>query len=404
MQTEALIIGGGIAGQTLAALLGGAGMDVCLVESADPARKPAAPSARTVAVMQASLNVLRQAGIWNRIADDCTPLKTMRIVDDSAPGTDPVTLSFASNEIDLPAFGYNIPDAMLRDALLSHLETIKNIRTIAPAKLASYKTDGAQVHATLDTGDIITASIIIGTDGRNSVTRRIAGIDVDEHDYKQTAMTCLLNHTRPHDFISTEFHRPGGPFTFVPMPGNQCSLVWVENTDDAAQFLSLKRDAFEKAIQDRSHNMLGKITLASTPESWPLKLLKSKRLTAPRCAIAAESAHVISPIGAQGLNLSLRDIAALAETLIDAARLGEDIGAPLVLDRYESRRRIDIGTRVAGVDGFNRIVSNDVAFLRGLRRAGLKSLGAIPPLRALAMHQGLAPMMDAGRILNGEAL
>ena len=403
MQTEALIIGGGIAGQSLAALLGRAGLDVCLVESLDPAKRPAAPSARTVAVMQTSLNVIREAGVWDALASQCTPLKIMRIIDDSSPNVEPVTLSFSADEIGLGEFGFNIPDAVLRDVLAAHLQTFKNVRVIAPAKLVSFKAD-SQVTATLDDGQTITAKIIIGTDGRNSMTRQLAGIEYDEHDYGQIAMTCLLDHTRPHDFTSTEFHRPGGPFTFVPMPGNQCSLVWVENSADAKSFLALKRPEFEKAVQDRSRNMLGKITLASSPESWPLKLMKSKTLTAPRCAIAAEAAHVLSPIGAQGLNLSLRDVAALAETIIDAARVGEDIGAPAVLDRYETRRRLDIGTRVAGVDGLNRVVSNDMIFLRGLRRMGLKSLDAVPPLRALAMHQGLAPMMDAGRILKGEAL
>lgn len=403
MKTEALIIGGGIAGQSLAALLGRAGLDVCLIEGMDPAKRPAAPSARTVAVMQTSLNVIRECGIWDALAPQCTPLRVMRIIDDSSPHADPVTLSFSADEIGLGEFGFNIPDALLRDVLADHLTTIKNVRVIAPAKLQSYSADGG-IHATLENGDTIDARILIGTDGRNSITRRLAGIDIDEHDYAQIAMTCLLDHTRAHDFTSTEFHRPGGPFTFVPMPGNQCSLVWVENADDAKAFLSLKKSEFEKAVQDRSRGMLGKITLASTPESWPLKLMKSRSLTAPRVAIAAEAAHVLSPIGAQGLNLSLRDVAALAETMIDAARVGEDIGSAGVLARYESRRRLDIGTRVAGVDGLNRVVSNDLIFLRGLRRMGLKSLDALPPLRALAMHQGLAPMMDAGRILKGDAL
>lgn len=403
MKTEALIIGGGIAGQSLAALLGRSGLAVCLVEGMDPAKKPAAPSARTVAVMQTSLNVIRACGIWDALASQCTPLKVMRIIDDSSPNVEPVTLSFSADEIGLGEFGFNIPDALLREALGEHLKTLKNVRVIAPAKLKSYRADNG-ITATLDNGETIEARILIGTDGRNSMTRQLASIEFDEHDYAQVAMTCLLAHTRPHDFTSTEFHRPGGPFTFVPMPGNQCSLVWVENAADAKNFLALKKPEFEKAVQDRSRNMLGKITLTSTPESWPLKLMKSRCLTAPRVAIAAEAAHVLSPIGAQGLNLSLRDVATLAETIIDAARVGEDIGADAVLERYESRRRLDIGTRVAGIDGLNRVVSNDLIFLRGLRRAGLRALDTLPPLRELAMHQGLAPMMDAGRILKGEAL
>jgi 2-octaprenyl-6-methoxyphenol hydroxylase len=406
MKTEALIIGGGIAGQTLAALLGGAGLDVCLVDSQPrPAKgkKGSAPG-RTVALMNSSINVIQQTGIWKAIEPLSTPLRVMRIIDDSSPNIDPVTLSFSSREIEQDQFGFNIPNDELRAALSDYLEMLRHVTVFSPASLSTFHTDGQKVYAALEDGQTITANLIIGTDGRGSLTRSLAGIEVEEHDYGQIAMTCLIDHTRAHDFTSTEFHRPGGPFTVVPMPGNRCSVVWVEKTDDAQEFLSLKKQAFEKALQDRSRGMLGKITLASDPESWPLKLVKAKALTAPRVALAAEAAHVISPIGAQGLNLSLRDVAELAETLIDAARLGEDTGSLSVLNRYAARRRTDIATRVTGIDGLNRIVSNNLVFLRGLRRMGLKSLEAIPPLKNLAMHQGLAPGADQGRLLKGEPL
>lgn len=405
MKTEVLIIGGGIAGLTLAALLGGAGLEVCLVDAAPPAPDKTPPlSARTVALMQTSLNVLRQAGIGDSDAAFGTPLKTMRIIDDSAAGAAPVTLSFDAEEIGMEAFGTNIPNDVLRTALLNRLKTMGTVTLCCPGRLQSYSAQGQTVTATLEDGRIVTAALIVGMDGAQSRVRQIAGIEASSHDYGQTAMTCLIDHSRPHGFTSTEFHRPGGPFTLVPMPGNRCSVVWVEKADDAKNFLALRRQDFEKALQERSRDLVGRIALASNPESWPLKKLSARRLTAPRVALAAEAAHVLSPIGAQGLNLSLRDVAVLAETLADAARRGEDIGGPLVLDAYAGRRRPDIVTRAGGIDAMNRIVSNNVVFLRGLRRTGLRALDAIPPLRSLAMHQGLAPAMDEGRLLRGHAL
>ncbi|PZQ46069.1 MAG: ubiquinone biosynthesis protein, partial [Micavibrio aeruginosavorus] len=177
-----------------------------------------------------------------------------------------------------------------------------------------------------------------------------------------------------------------------------------EKTADAQKYLAMKRDEFEKALQDRTNGYVGNVKMLSNPESWPLMLLTTDRITGTRSALAAEAAHVLSPIGAQGLNLSLRDVAALAETLTDAARMGEDIGGVLVLSRYEKRRRIDIKSHVAGIDGLNRAVANDVLFIQDLRRLGLKGLETIPALKHLAMHQGLAPSMDDSRLLAGAAL
>jgi 2-octaprenyl-6-methoxyphenol hydroxylase len=178
----------------------------------------------------------------------------------------------------------------------------------------------------------------------------------------------------------------------------------VEKTEDARHFLSMKKQDFTQALQDRTRGIVGTVALASDPESWPLMVLMAEKITAPRAALVAEAAHVLSPIGAQGLNLSLRDVASLAETIIDAARLGEDIGCKTVLDRYEKRRSFDIHTRVTGIDGFNRIVANDLFFIRDIRRLGLKGLENIPALKDLAMKQGLSPSVDEGRLLRGEAI
>ncbi len=404
LKADVLISGAGPAGSTLALLLAKAGLHVALVDAERPQEGPSKASGRTAALLTGSINVLRAAGIWDAVKDCATPLKIMKIVDDSSAGTERVEVAFHADDIGRDCFGYNIPNNALRAALIAHVKAQKNITHLCPDKLTAYRIDEPRVRAQTESGIAIDATLIIGTDGRGSIVRASAGIEAKKHDYEQMGMTCLITHTKPHHFTSTEFHRPGGPFTFVPMPGNCSSVVWVEKTPDAKKFLAMPKAAFEQAIQDRSHGLLGTITLASSPESWPLMLLSTDRLAGERSVIAAEAAHVLSPIGAQGLNLSLRDVAALAETIVDAARLGADIGCKTVLERYETRRRPDIKTRVFGIDGLNRIVANDRAILKDFRRLGLRSLENIPALKSFVMQQGLTPPMDNGRLLRGETL
>lgn len=399
LNCDVVLSGGGPAGSSLALILARAGMNIVLIDPEPPVVIDK-PTGRTAALLNTSINVLKAAGIWDDLKDNVTPLKTMRIVDaqDKDAG-----VTFHADEINADQFGFNIPNALLKSAALLRIQNTQNM-TLLTDKLQDYVVDGQRVIATTEGGHTINASLIIGTDGRNSRVRMIAGIDVDTHDYGQSAITCLITHTKPHHSTSTEFHRAGGPFTFVPMPGNQSSVVWVEKTDDVQNFLSLKKQEFEQALQDRSQGLLGTISLASKPESWPLMYLSADKVTGNRAAIAAEAAHVMSPLGAQGLNLSLRDVAGLAETMIDAARLGEDIGGELVLARYESRRHLDLLTRTKGIDVYNRLVAHDVSFLQDLRRLGIKGLDRIAPIKHLAMEHGLAPTIDDGRILRGQAL
>lgn len=400
---DIIVSGAGHAGLTLSLILARAGFDVALIDPTPlSASEDLRPTGRTVALLNSSINVLRAAlGTNLNLEEISSPLQTMRIVDDSRHGKDLMPVEFKAFEIGQSQFGFNIPNAILKTILTNAILKTKNISVFAPSKLVDFYVDGAKAIGVLDNDKILTASMIIGTDGRNSVVRDVAGIEIKRHDYGQTAMTCLISHTKPHGNAATEFHRSGGPFTFVPMRGNYSSVVWAEKNDDAQKFLAMKKQDLSQAIQDRSHGMLGTITLESNPESWPLILLSAQSITGTRCAIAAEAAHVLSPIGAQGLNLSLRDVATLAEILIDAARIGEDIGAPLVLSRYEGRRRFDIKSHVIGIDGLNRAVANDLSFVADLRRLGLAGLNGIPILKNIIMNQGLNPNMDDGRIVSG---
>lgn len=409
MKTEVLIIGGGIAGLALANLLGKAGLEIVLVEKrAFPVTENTDHFGRTAALMGSSVNILKALEVWDELEKRTAPLETMRIIDDGNPTIDPIQIDFPAKDAGLDYFGHNIPNNMLHAILSDKAMAMKNIKIISPAELQSFETDETGITATLNTGEKIAARIIVGADGRNSPVRTFANIGVQEKKYDQSAITCLIEHSKPHNNTSTEHHRAGGPFTTVPMPDDNgkhiSSVVWVEKTAEADGFIKLDKASFEKALQKRTRNALGAVTLASNPECWPLSGVIADKITAPRIALIAEAAHVMSPIGAQGLNLSLRDVATLAETLIDAARLGEDIGSELTLARYAKRRSIDMKSRFFGVDGYNRIVSNNIGFLRGVRRAGLKSLQAIPAFKQLAMHQGLTPVMDEGRLMRGENL
>lgn len=400
LHSDIVISGGGPAGLTLALLLGGAGLNVVLIDPEKPVVNDV-PSGRTAALLNSSVNVLKQAGIWPALESYATPLKIMKIVDghDADSG-----VTFHASDIGEDQFGFNIPNNLLKSVTMAAIADRKNITLINPDKLSRYDVLGQKVTAETEGGHTVTAPLIIGTDGRNSLVRTIAGIEVKKNDYGQAAITCLITHTKPHNFQSTEFHRSGGPFTLVPMPGNVSSVVWVEKTDDAKSLLAMKKQDFEQALQDRTNGLVGTISLANTPESWPLMTLTADTLTGNRAVIAAEAAHVLSPIGAQGLNLSLRDVASLAETLIDAARLGEDIGSAGILSRYEKRRHLDIGSRTHGIDGYNRLVANDLSFLQDLRKLGLRGLDKIVPLKHLAMKEGLDPGFDDSRILKGDAL
>lgn len=395
MDTDILISGAGVPGLALALILGRAGLRVCVIERNAPPAPDAPPKAedgRTTALMDGPLQVLKRTGVWDDLRAHGETLDILRIIDDNlaGQGAKPTQVDFHARDIGLPAFGINFPNRNVVRALLGAARDMPNITLLAPATLQSYRAGAAGVEAVLEDGRVMRARLLVGADGRESAVRTLAGIDVDRQDYGQSAITCLIAHSKAHDNISTEFHRPGGPFTIVPLQGKRSSIVWVEKTDDAERFMAIRKDAFEQALQDRTAGMVGKITLETTPVCWALSGLRARRLTAPRVALIAEAAHVLHPLGAQGLNLSLRDVGALADHVLEAARLGLDIGSKVVLDGFESARRADIWTRKQGTDGLNRLVSNDIGLLHNMRATCLKTMGRVGPLKRAAMRFGVA--------------
>ncbi len=399
-QTDIFIAGGGVAGLTLALLL--ASQDIhCTLAEPYPPKKDAKPTGRTAALMNSSLNVLKATGIWDEIKKHCAPLECMRLIDDSL--TPEIKEDFAAKTIGLPQYGYNVPNDIMRMALYQKAKKHKNI-DIVKNKLENLSLKNRAQLITLENNKTIIARLLVGADGRNSAVREKAGIKVSKQIYNQSAITCLLSHTADHKNTATEFHRIGGPFALVPMPGKTSSLVWVEKTETAQEFLKLEKHDFTAALQEKTKNILGDITLKTEPQSWPLCTIKAHKLTAPGIALIAEAAHVMSPITAQGLNLSLRDVAALAEIIVDHMRLGYEPSHQSVLKAYEKRRALDITTRISGVNAMNRIVSTDIETLKKIRRTGLKLTAHIPPLKKIAMQHGLAPNIDLGRLAVGKPL
>lgn len=394
---DVLIAGAGAAGLALAVLLGQKGCRVAVIDKA-PAPAPfvkTKPSGRTVALMQSSAALLREAGVWERLLPHGGAMHTMRLIDDSGPRLLPgAKLDFQAGEAGFESFGLNIPVSFLRAALWEKAQEFKTIDLVPETGLTDFTTGPAAITARTDDGRSLTAALLVGADGAKSLVRERAGIPCRVRDYGRKAITCLIRHSRPHLNVSTEFHRPSGPFALVPLPGQTSSIVWVEPDAQADAILALPKDAFAAALQEKTGGLLGDVTPESAPEVWPLRALRTARLTAPRIALIAEAAHTMSPITAQGLNLSLRDVGDLARILGESRTLGLDPGNPAVLERYEKARRADILTRTAGVDTLMRLVGADHRLPRLIRRGAFQAVSLIPPLKRISIlyGMGLSPL------------
>jgi 2-octaprenyl-6-methoxyphenol hydroxylase len=331
------------------------------------------------------------------------PLKIMRIVDDTGRLWRAPEVKFSADEIDLDAFGYNIENFHLVAALEQRADTLPALRRVEDEVLSVAPGDDA-VTVTLRGGGTLSAPLLIAADGRRSLCRAAAGIAVDERDYRQAALTVCLTHTRPHHDTSTEFHTPSGPFTLVPLPGLRSSLVWVLDPAQADAIAALDNAGLAAEIERASHSILGKIEVEPGRGLFPLSVATARRFGARRVALIGEAAHVIPPIGAQGLNLGLRDAATIGELTIAAQREGGDIGGDDVLAAYETMRRADVGSRTLAIDLLNRTLLTDFLPVQGMRGLGLYMIDRIGPLRRAVMREGVQPAAAQPRLMRGEAL
>lgn len=386
---DVAVVGGGPVGLATAIALAQAGINALLV-----ARNAPYADNRTTALLGPSTGFLASLEVWQSCEDKAAALSSMRLVDDTGRLIRAPEVRFDAGEIGLDAFGYNIENRILVEALEHRAAALAGLTRITE-DADSVETADEAVTVKTSSGRTFTVRLVIGADGRHSLCREAAGITVTSRALKQTALTFNISHTRPHHNISTEFHTPHGPCVFVPLPGHRSSVVWVMAPKDAERVAALDDAALSAATEKQSHSILGRVTIEPGRHMFPLAIERPQTLARRRIALAGEAAHVVPPIGAQGLNLGLRDAMDIADIVQRAKEAGEDPGTDVVLARYGRARRADILGRTFVIDVANRSLLSELLPVQSMRAAGLHLIGSIGPLRRLAMRQGIG--RDIGR-------
>lgn len=407
---EVIVVGAGMAGMTLAHALASTGIAVGVVDRADPgAMLDTGHDGRTTAIAAGSAAVLRGVGLWDAIGVHACPIETIRVSD----GDSLMFLHFDHRETGDEPLGYIVENRLIRHALFARAEAVPDLTIMAPASISDVVRDENGVVVRLSDARELRARVIFACDGRASAMRRDAGIKVTEWRYNQSSFVCAIAHERPHQNIAHERFLPGGPFALLPMtdlraPVNglrhRSSVVWSESNDLVSALRALDDAAFVAALGQCIGGFLGEITLASPRWVYPLGLIHALRYTDRRLALVGDAAHGIHPIAGQGLNMGIRDVAALAEVVVDARRLGRDIGEADILARYERWRRVDNMMLTVTTDGLTRLFSNDIAPLRIARDLGLGVVNATPPARRFFMRHAMGVVGDLPRLVRGEAL
>ena len=379
---EVAVIGGGPAGLVAAIALATAGIDTLLIAP------PAEPDHRTTALLAGSVTALETLGVWPACAPHAAPLCKIRLIDATQRLIRAPEVLFAAAEIGLDAFGSNIENRHLVAAIEARAEELKLARIAGAA--FSITPDAAGVSIKHTDGET-RVRLVIGADGRRSLCRTAAGIGTTQRAYPQTALTLNLAHARSHDDTSTEFHTESGPFTLVPLPGRRSSLVCVLDPAHAAELAAMNDAELSREIERRAHSLLGTMNVEPGRGIFPLAIETADSFARERIALVGEAAHVLPPIGAQGLNLGLRDGATIAELVAEARRQHIDIGAPELLARYETQRRADVTSRSIAVDLLNRSLLSDFLPAQGARGLSLYLVNRIGPLRRALMREGVAP-------------
>lgn len=382
---EIIVAGNGLAGKIAAIAAAQLGYSVGLIGPLTT--KTAVADGRTTALMDQSIAFLDALGIWAALAPKSAALKTMQIIDGTNRLIHAPTVPFRSADIGLSAFGYNFKNSEALKILDDRIDAETTI-TVIDAKIERAEIAASRATLSLDNGREIHADFVIAADGKKSLIREASGISVRTWSYPQTAIVLNFSHTIAHGNTSTEFHTQSGPFTQVPLPGMNSSLVWVQKPEDAAAFLALSVEDASLLVEKRMQSMLGKVTIEATVQAWPLSGMTAARFGKGPVALIGEAAHAFPPIGAQGLNLSLRDIQTLCTLL---GHRVEGVAVKPVGDAFDGKRRTDIISRTASVDLLNRSLLSNFLPVQILRAAGLHVLGSLAPLRNLIMHEGVSP-------------
>ncbi len=404
--TELLIAGGGLNGMLLGIACADAGLPVAVVDRQDPATMLGEGfDGRTTAIAYGSKLVLDGVGLWPMIAAEAEPIREIRVADDNSP----FFLHYDHKELDPGSssdtpLGYIVENRVLRRALFERAKALPSFTLLAPRLVGTVTADDSSAVATLGDATRIHARLVVAADGKDLPLRQGAQIRTVEWRYKQTGIVTTVAHERPHAGIAVEHFLPAGPFAILPMTKNRSSIVWTEDAALAPHVVKLPDAQFAAELSVRFGDFLGAIEPVGPRWTYPLLLMQAERYTARRLALIGEAAHVIHPIAGQGLNVGIRDCAALAEAVIDARRLGLDIGDDSVLERYQRWRRLDAVLLAGVTDGLNRLFSNRIAPLRLARDLGLAAVNRMPPLKRLLMQHAMGTLGDRPRLARGELL
>jgi 2-octaprenyl-6-methoxyphenol hydroxylase len=404
---ELVIAGAGLSGMLLGLACAGAGLQVAIVDPQDPAAMlDQGFDGRTSAIAYGSRLVFDGIGLWPDIAAEAEPIREIRVADDESPlflHYDSADLSHGDIGAATP-LGYIVENRVLRRALFERARALPNLKLIAPGRIAGVEASPTGAVAGLDDGGRLRTRLVAAADGMNSPLRRAAGIRATQWRYRQTGIVTTVAHAHPHCGIAVEHFLPAGPFAILPMRGDFSSIVWTEAVELAPRLLALPEAEFAAELRARFGDYLGPIEPVGPRWSYPLGLMQAERYTGRRLALVGEAAHVIHPIAGQGLNIGIRDIAALAELIVDRRRLGLDIGDEFVLEQYQRRRRADALVLAAVTDGLNRLFSNTIPPVRLARDVGLAIVNRLPPLKRLLMRHAMGTIGDRPRLARGQPL
>src|SRR5947208_3654645 len=399
---ELIIAGGGLNGMLLAVACAGAGLSTIVIDRQDPAAMTADRfDGRTSAIAYGSRLVFDGIGLWQAIEREAEPIREIRVADDDSP----LFLHYDHRELGGTApLGYIVENRVLRRALFDRAAILPSLKLLAPRAVAATTADEGGAVGRLADGAQLRTRLVAAADGQNSPLRRAAGIGTVEWRYRQTGIVTTVRHERPHGGIAVEHFLPAGPFAILPVTGNRSSIVWTEDADLAPRLLALPDAEFAAELRARFGDFLGEIQPVGPRWSYKLALMQAERYAARRLALVGEAAHVIHPIAGQGLNIGIRDIAALAEIIIDARRLGLDIGDATLLEQYERWRRADGLVLAAVTDGLNRLFSNTIPPIKLARDVGLAMVNRLPPLKRFLMQHAMGVLGDRPRLAKGEPL
>lgn len=404
---DVVISGASVAGLALALALVEASEGELRIALLDRAWPPpgAGGDVRAYAVSAASRHMLQVLGAWKSVASQAQPVRRIEITDSRLDdGVRPVVLTYDNILEDGEPATHIVPGTQIVSALADRVAGFLAIDRFMPAEMHGYETAGSGLMVSLADGRRLTARVLVSAEGRQSVLRERAGIKIIGWSYEQVGIVTWVEHERPHDDTAVQHFLPAGPFAILPLTGNRSCITWSEDATQARRILALDDAAFLAELEKRFGGRLGALKLVAGRQSWPLSMHLARSYIAERFALVGDAAHGVHPIAGQGLNLALRDAAALGEVLIEAARLGLDLGNAEILSRYERWRRFDSAVSTAAFDGLNRLFSSDSAVLRGVRDAGLGLVDRIPAVKQMFVTEAAGMSGELPRLLRGQAI